>query len=340
MKRKLMDILACPECQQDFSLKESEAVDDKIASGLLRCENCHLEFPIIDGIPRILPEPERKKNYSQNFQLYLTKLNWHLPQNKQRFYQLTEWQPKDIKDKYVLDAGCGNGHWLWQFAEEGAGQMVAFDYTEAVERAAKICSRFDNIDYLQANLFKMPFKDELFDIVHSHGVIMNTSDPKKAIEGLAKKLKTGGELAILLYRNLSPIQQFIDDLICGITKRFPVKVIYYLSLIPTIIEYIPGAVPLFENIIHLSGQPSFTLKLIHNFDWYSCKYRQRNSPAQVKKWLNDLGFSDIKILNTNDFRVRSRWPIIQRFKERLLERGFFLKATLGIRATKGKSMII
>jgi hypothetical protein len=94
---------------------------------------------------------------------------------------------------------------------------------------------------------------------------------------------------------------------------------------------------LLENVVHLSGQPDFTLKHLHNFDWYTCAYRHRNSPDEVKQWLRDFGFSDIRILNTNEFRVRSRFARVRRFKESMLERGCFLKATLGVRARKSGS---
>ena len=335
MKESLLNILTCPDCQGGFRLKEISGSKEEITSGQLECKVCEIQYPIIKSIPRILPEYERSDNYSRNFQYYWLRMNWHQPQfNKERFYQLTEWRPEDIQNKYVLDAGCGGGRWLYQFAEEGAKEIIAFDYTLAIERAKEICSRFTNIHYIQTDIFRMPFVDNLFDIVHCHGVLMATPDPRKGIENLARKVRPGGELAILLYRNLTRVQKCIDDAICGITKRLPTRLMFYLTLIPTIVECVPGAVPVLENVVHLSGQPNFTLKHLHNFDWYTCKYRHRNSPSLVSQWLRDLGFADSKILNTNDFRTRSRFKSLQNLKESLLEQGFFLKATLGIRATK------
>jgi hypothetical protein len=163
---------------------------------------------------------------------------------------------------------------------------------------------------------------------------MATPDPRKGTENLGCKVRTGGEIFLLYYRNLSGAQKIIDDLVCFIPKRLPTKLAYQLALIPTLIEYIPGAVPVLENIIHLSGQPDITLKHLHNFDWYTCRYRHRNSPAEVWQWLRQMGFNQIKILDTNDFRIRSRSVKIRRFKEFLLRRGFLLKATLGVRATR------
>jgi SAM-dependent methyltransferase len=338
MKESLLNTLICPDCKAGFRLKDVKEAREEIISGNLECASCGIRYPIVGGIPRILPEHERLDNYSRNFQYYWLNMDWHRPRsNKERFYQLTDWRPQDIRDKFVLEAGCGGGRWLYQFAEEGAREIIAFDYTLAIERAKAICSSFNNIHYVQADIFKLPFRDNHFDLVHCHGVLMATPDPRSGIENLAKKVRPGGELAVLLYRNLTRFQKLIDDSICGITKRLPTELMFYLTWIPTLMEYVPGAVPLLENIVHLSGQPDFTLKHLHNFDWYTCKYRHRNSPKQVTDWLEDFGFHAIKIPHTNDFRTRSRFHSMRNLKESLLERGYFLKATLGIKATKKHS---
>lgn len=335
MKENLLEILRCPDCRGNFEPTKTHRSKDDITSGLLECTGCSTTYPIEGGIPRILSESDRRNNYNRNFEYYWLRMNWHRPQmNKERFYQLTEWRPEDIRDKVVLDAGCGGGRWLYQFAQGGAKEVVAFDYTRAVERAADLCRSFENIHYVQTDIFRMPFPDNIFDVVHCHGVLMATPDPRKGVDNLSRKVKEGGELAILLYRNLTKPQKVIDESICAVTKRLPTRVMYWLTIFPTLIEYVPGAVPLFENIVHLSGQPDFTLKHLHNFDWYTCEYRHRNSPNEVKGWLQHLGFEYVKILNTNDFRIKSRFPSVGRIKGMLLEKGFFLKGTLGVRARK------
>lgn len=338
MKEKLIDLLRCPICRGTFTLVDARQAEGEIESGGLRCVACGKRYPIIAGIPRLLEEHERADNYSRNFQYYWLNMNWHRPaDNKRRFYELTEWSPRDISGKYVLEAGCGGGRWLYQFAEEGAREIVAFDYTLAVEKARELCRQFPNIHYVQADLFKLPFPDDTFDIVHCHGVLMATPDPRAGIQSLGRAVRRAGELAVLLYRNLTKPQKLIDDALCGLTKRLPTRAAYYATVLPTLVEYVPGAVQVLENVVHLSGQPDFTLKHLHNFDWYTCEYRHRNSPDQVTAWLQEFGFSNVRILNTNDFRVRARSPRVRRLRERLLEKGCYLKATLGVRATKGSS---
>lgn len=58
MKRKLMDILACPVCKGELKLTVKEEKADEILSGSLYCAKCQVEYPIEDSIPNLLP-PQR-----------------------------------------------------------------------------------------------------------------------------------------------------------------------------------------------------------------------------------------------------------------------------------------
>ena len=45
---ELLEILACPVCKADVALDETNSV--------LRCVRCSCTFPILDGIPNMLPD--------------------------------------------------------------------------------------------------------------------------------------------------------------------------------------------------------------------------------------------------------------------------------------------
>jgi uncharacterized protein YbaR (Trm112 family) len=59
MKKKLMDILACPVCKGQLKLKIDEEKGDEIITGSLFCAKCNVTYPIKDSIPHLLP-PEKK----------------------------------------------------------------------------------------------------------------------------------------------------------------------------------------------------------------------------------------------------------------------------------------
>ncbi|MCD4780943.1 MAG: methyltransferase domain-containing protein, partial [Candidatus Omnitrophica bacterium] len=71
---------------------------------------------------------------------------------------------KDLSSgKLVLDAGCGNGRFSNQAAKYGA-EVIGVDIgTGTVEAAYENTRKMDNISIIQGDLFKLPFKKNIFD---------------------------------------------------------------------------------------------------------------------------------------------------------------------------------
>ena len=56
MRYKLLDVLACPQCQAAFALQNVESAhEDDVLLGTLICCGCGATFPVSGGIPRLLP---------------------------------------------------------------------------------------------------------------------------------------------------------------------------------------------------------------------------------------------------------------------------------------------
>ena len=78
MRRKLLDILACPIDKHyplgllEFSVRNGEVITD----GVLICDACNRFYPIIDEIPVMLPDDLRNKKEDVEF---LTKWKEKLP---------------------------------------------------------------------------------------------------------------------------------------------------------------------------------------------------------------------------------------------------------------------
>jgi len=59
MKRKLMDILACPvDKYHPLELTVTKEDDKEVLEGKIHCPKCNTDYPIEDGIPNMLP-PEK-----------------------------------------------------------------------------------------------------------------------------------------------------------------------------------------------------------------------------------------------------------------------------------------
>ena len=78
MKRKLLDILACPiDKHYPLELFEVNSENDIIIDGSLFCTECGRYYPIIDEIPVMLPDDLRNKKEDLEF---LTKHRERLPE--------------------------------------------------------------------------------------------------------------------------------------------------------------------------------------------------------------------------------------------------------------------
>ena len=78
MKRKLLDILACPiDKHYPLELFEINSEGDLIVEGAMFCTECNRFYPIIDEIPVMLPDDLRNKNEDIDF---LTKYREKLPE--------------------------------------------------------------------------------------------------------------------------------------------------------------------------------------------------------------------------------------------------------------------
>ena len=55
MRPDLMEILACPVCKGDLTLKVTREEEGEIVEGSLHCKSCDETYPIEDSIPNLLP---------------------------------------------------------------------------------------------------------------------------------------------------------------------------------------------------------------------------------------------------------------------------------------------
>jgi SAM-dependent methyltransferase len=100
----------------------------------------------------------------------------------------------------VLEVGCGLGTDGAQFVAAGA-DYTGVDLTEAaVELARKRFELFDLPGKFQtADAENLPFPDESFDLVYSHGVLHHTPETGKAIREIHRVLRPRARAVVMLY---------------------------------------------------------------------------------------------------------------------------------------------
>jgi SAM-dependent methyltransferase len=105
---------------------------------------------------------------------------------------------------HVLDVGCGPGIWTRELARRGY-RTSAIDLTgTAVALARKSMELFGlEADIREGDAENLPFPDESFDGVVSHGVIHHTPDTARCVSEMARVLRPGGVAVVsVYYRNI------------------------------------------------------------------------------------------------------------------------------------------
>jgi SAM-dependent methyltransferase len=103
---------------------------------------------------------------------------------------------KHAGDK-VLEIGCGTGADLLQFARHGA-IATGIDLTSShVELARRRLGGLAQVS--QADMRQLPFADDSFDYIYSHGVLHHSDEPEKVIREMFRVLRPGGRINIHVY---------------------------------------------------------------------------------------------------------------------------------------------
>lgn len=101
----------------------------------------------------------------------------------------------------VLDAGCGIGFWLEQFASRGFHDVTGLDISSSALALARMRMAIYDIknELIEGNLEELPFSDGSFAHVNCQGVVHHTPNPEAALSEIARVLRRGGTANISVY---------------------------------------------------------------------------------------------------------------------------------------------
>ena len=105
----------------------------------------------------------------------------------------------NLKDRHVLDVGCGNGYHCWRMAGEGAASVTGIDPTAVFNMQFQAMQKYiqsNNVMVLPAGIDDLPEKLESVDTVFSMGVLYHRRSPIDHIKQLMDCLVSGGELVL------------------------------------------------------------------------------------------------------------------------------------------------
>ncbi len=110
-----------------------------------------------------------------------------------------------LRDKDVLDVGCGAGGTSMYYASQGARSVVGMDivarYKPIAEEFAKSMGYADKFTFVLGDAGHTDFPDGSFDTVLMNDAMEHVADPEAVLREVRRVLKPGGRL----YVNFPPI---------------------------------------------------------------------------------------------------------------------------------------
>ena len=101
-----------------------------------------------------------------------------------------------IKNKRIVDFGCGHGNFLMSMLKFKPTECVGIDYgKKSIQYANRYRKRFfpkHNISFLKRSVYQSKLKNNYFEFAIQNGVFHHLKDEKKAYKEVHRVLKPGG----------------------------------------------------------------------------------------------------------------------------------------------------
>jgi SAM-dependent methyltransferase len=314
LKRELLRVLRCPECAGQLRLASGSAAELEIEAGSLECEACPHEYPIVGFIPRFVAA----ENYAKTFgfqwnEFRATQLDSHtgLPLSRERFEFSTGVPQAELSGMIVLDAGCGAGRFA-EVALNGGAELVAVDYSSAVDACWKNLGPSPRLNVVQADIYRLPFEAGTFDLAYCLGVLQHTPDVARAFRALVEQVRPGGKLAVDVYPRLLLNLLWPKYWLRPFTKRMSARKLMPLvrwmvdTLLP--VSLVVGRVPVVGRRLRYAipvanHEPDFPLSpeqvrewaLLNTYDMLAPVHDHPQSAKTLATWFLSAGLSEIEV---------------------------------------------
>jgi 2-polyprenyl-3-methyl-5-hydroxy-6-metoxy-1,4-benzoquinol methylase len=286
MQPPFRDLFIDPDDQSALSFEV-----DSQGNGVLRSA-AGKTVPVKHGIPRFVADEE----FVESFGFQWNRFDVRRKEEDEAVFEVkTGVAPSDLAGKLVLDAGCGGGRYTRVAADHGAF-VVGADRSRAVEKAQSLTIGMPNVQLVQADLTRLPFRPESFDLVFSIGVLHHSPDCRAAFDAVAAMVKSGGRLSVWLYRKNSWPQERINDAARRVARRLSRPTLLKLCRVGAALGGAPVLGQVFSKVVNVSTHPDPELRVCDTFDWYSPTYQSHHTPREVQRWFEDRHFEQIREL--------------------------------------------
>ncbi len=273
------------------------------------------------GIPRLVAGDHYADAFGWQWKKYQkTQLDSFtgLPISRERLERCLGMKVEQLSGKSVLECGGGAG----RFTEHllGNAELVAtVDLSVAVD--ANLKNNEDRAPYLlaQADINRLPFPHDYFDVVVCLGVVQHTPSPEETITSLVQHLAPGGLLVIDHYTWRTALSTIGDALILAtplravlkrlppaagirasatvtaicdpvrkVTSRWPMVDRFAARVFPSICYY--------QQFPQLSDSHIYQWNELDTHDALTDYYKHRRTAQQLTDFVTSLGLNDVETL--------------------------------------------
>jgi len=294
MKADLISLLACPACRSELLLSEEARRDDEIIDGKLTCKKGHT-YTIRKSIPRFIKTDAYTESFSFEWHRF-SKVQLDIfngtTESEDTFIQKTGFRKNSLRGKLILDVGIGAGRFSDVVSRWG-GEVIGVDLSYSVDTAYQNIGERFNMHIIQADIFHLPFKEEIFDYIFSIGVLHHTPNTAEAFKKLIPFLKPSGEIAIWVYARYYEGVQRISTFLRKLTTRMPKRLVYYLSGISVPLYYMGPLRKIIFPLFQLRLHKNPLWRWLDTFDWYTAQYAWKHTYPEVFQWFKEAGLKEI-----------------------------------------------
>jgi ubiquinone/menaquinone biosynthesis C-methylase UbiE len=266
-------------------------------------------FPILKGIPRIFPktyDSRTKDSFTAEWkELEDSDASWGRAIDDQvdNFIELFGVESVDLRNKWVLDVGCGRGNISAAVSSRTGCRMVGLDITDAPERAVSNQSAH-YCDFVQADATFPPFRSDVFDFIHASGSLHHTPDPKATFVALSRCLASGGCFGFLVYtdRDQKTLRHRTRKLVKRGVCRMPANL--QKVAVGSIATFTLSKQFIRVRILRKPEEVPFVARHRHHRmmarDMYTVPYDFHYVAEDLEQWFEEAGLEVIEIRYVND----------------------------------------
>lgn len=319
-------MLSCPN--------HSVPLEFQISNEIYLCPS-GCSFPIVENIPRFVPLNNYASSFGLQWNTYRkTQLDSYtgVPISNDRLTRLMGGSLAIVKEKKVLEAGCGAGRFTEILLDSGA-HVFAVDLSDAVEANYRNCHTYPEYFVCQADILKLPVQPGQFDIVVCIGVIQHTPNPEETMATLCAQVKPGGMLVIdhytygyrvtvsrrILRQFLLRMPMSFELLFCKalIAVLWPVhRLLWKLRKVPlasvvrSVFLRLSPVVDYHDAYLQLGPQLLKVWATLDTHDTLTDYYKHLRSAEEIRAALQGCGMADIETAYAgNGVEARARKPV-------------------------------